>query len=78
MCSHASCHLQCRHPIPDRSRGSGPTPDGNGSFGYRDEPMVGVPMPPLTNPDARFYGTTEEPNLVEKAAGAVQDKLKKE
>jgi Mn-containing catalase len=40
--------------------------------------MAGVPMPPPTRPDARFYGTTEQPNLVEKAAGAVQDKLKKE
>ena len=57
---------------------SGPTPDGNGTFGYRDEPMAGVPMPPPTHPDARFYGTTGQPNLVEKAAGAVQDKLKKE
>ncbi len=57
---------------------SGPTPDGNGTFGYRAEPMEGVPMPPPTHPDARFYGTIEVPNRVEKAAGAIQDKLKKE
>jgi Mn-containing catalase len=35
-------------------------------------------MPAPTHPDARFYGTTELPNLVEKAAGAVQDTLRKE
>jgi Mn-containing catalase len=35
-------------------------------------------MPPPTHPDARFYGTTEVPNVVEKAAGAMQDKLHKE
>ncbi len=35
-------------------------------------------MPEPTHVDSRFYGTTELPNIVEKAAGAVQDKLKKE
>jgi Mn-containing catalase len=30
-------------------------------------------MPAPTRPDVRFYGTTDMPNLVEKAAGAVQD-----
>ncbi|MUN62663.1 manganese catalase family protein [Kocuria sediminis] len=57
---------------------SGPTPDGNGEFGYKDQPMAGVPMPPPTHPDARFYGTTEVPNRVEKVAGALQDKLNRE
>lgn len=57
---------------------SGPSPDGHGQFGYRPEPMAGVPMPPPTHPDARFYGTTEIPNPVEKAAGTLQDKLNKE
>lgn len=40
--------------------------------------MAGVPMPPPTHPDGRFYGTTEQPNIVEKAAGRIQDKLNKE
>ncbi|RUR03551.1 manganese catalase family protein [Labedella endophytica] len=57
---------------------SGPTPDGKGKFSYLAEPEAGVPMPPPTHPDSRFYGTTELPNTVEKLAGAAQDKLKKE
>lgn len=57
---------------------SGPTPDGHGEFSYVAEPARGVPMPPPTHPDARFYGTTEVPNLVEKAAGGIQDAMKKE
>ena len=57
---------------------SGRTPDGHGTFGYRAEPMAGVPMPPATHPEPRFYGTTEQPNLLEKTAGTIQDKLKKE
>lgn len=57
---------------------SGPAPDGKGTFEYHPDPMEGVPMPPVTHPDARFYGTTEKSNLVEKTAGALQDKLKKE
>ncbi|MGJ9372591.1 manganese catalase family protein [Nesterenkonia sp. CF4.4] len=57
---------------------SGPSPDGLGEFSYVDTPPQGVPMPPPTHPDSRFYGTTEVPNIVEKTAGAVQDKLKKE
>jgi Mn-containing catalase len=56
----------------------GPTPDGRGEFSYVAEPPAGVPMPPPTHPDARFYGTTELPNVVEKAAGSIQDKLHKE
>ena len=57
---------------------SGPTPDGHGEFSYSPEPLEGPPMPPPTHPDARFYGTTELPNTVEKAVGTVQDKLNKE
>ncbi|TPW77515.1 manganese catalase family protein [Schumannella soli] len=54
---------------------SGPTPDGKGEFSYVPEPEPGVPAPPPTHPDSRFYGTTELPNIVEKAAGAAQDAL---
>jgi Mn-containing catalase len=35
-------------------------------------------MPPPTHPDSRFYGTTELPNTVEKAAGRAQDALNRE
>ena len=57
---------------------SGASPDGKGEFTYHDGPTTTAPMPKPTHPDARFYGTTELPNLVEKTAGAVQDKLRKE
>jgi len=57
---------------------SGPTPDGKGEFSYVAEPPAGVPMPPPTHPDSRFYGTTELPNVMEKAAGKAQDALKHE
>ncbi|MCT1872172.1 manganese catalase family protein, partial [Micrococcus luteus] len=57
---------------------AGPTPDGKGEFSYSSEPPAGVPMPPPTHPDSRFYGTTEVPNRVEKLAGTVQDKLHRE
>ncbi|THG30264.1 manganese catalase family protein [Naasia lichenicola] len=57
---------------------SGPTPDGMGEFSYHDGPTSTVPMPPPTHPDSRFYGTTEVPNVIEKTAGLVQDKLNKE
>lgn len=56
----------------------GPTPDGNGEFSYLPEPERGAPMPPVTHPDARMYGTTELPDAVEKAAGVVQDGLNME
>ncbi|MBM3716963.1 MULTISPECIES: manganese catalase family protein [Microbacterium] len=62
----------------DGSWASGPTPDGKGEFTYVPEPPAGVPMPPPTHPDARFYGTTELPNTVEKLAGRAQDALHKE
>lgn len=57
---------------------SGPTPDGKGEFTYLATPEPGVPMPPPTHPDVRFYGTTELPNTVEKLAGRAQDALHKE
>ncbi|WAP52145.1 manganese catalase family protein [Arthrobacter sp. ATA002] len=57
---------------------SGPTPDGLGEFSYHDGPTTSAPMPPPTRVDARYYGTTDLPNAVEKMAGSVQDKLHKE
>ncbi|NQX34107.1 manganese catalase family protein [Herbiconiux sp. VKM Ac-2851] len=54
---------------------SGPTPDGKGEFTYLDAPGTSAPMPPATQPDERYYGTTPKPNIVEKAAGVVKDKL---
>ncbi|GAA4066843.1 manganese catalase family protein [Agromyces indicus] len=57
---------------------SGPTPDGKGEFSYHDGPTTSAPMPPPTHPDARFYGTTDVPDTVEKVAGRIQDKLNKE
>lgn len=66
---------------PDAAKGSwasGPTPDGKGEFSYHDGPTTTAPMPPVTHPDSRFYGTTELPNTVEKLAGGAQDALKKE
>ncbi|MDF2990458.1 MAG: Mn-containing catalase [Microbacterium sp.] len=62
----------------DGTWASGPTPDGKGEFSYLPEPPAGVPMPPPTHPDVRFYGTTELPNTVEKLAGRAQDALHKE
>lgn len=35
-------------------------------------------MPAPTHPDARFYGTTDVPNTVERIAGAAQDRLHRE
>jgi Mn-containing catalase len=57
---------------------SGPTPDGKGEFSYREAPEQGVPMPPPTRPDARYYGTTDLPNTVEEVAAVAQDKLNME
>jgi Mn-containing catalase len=57
---------------------SGPTPDGKGEFSYLAQPERSAPMPPPTHPDARIYGTTELPNIVEKAAGVAQDKMNME
>ncbi len=56
----------------------GPAPDGKGEFSYHDGPTTSAPMPDVTHPDARLYGTTDVPNAVEKVAGTVQDKLKRE
>ncbi|MDN3309384.1 manganese catalase family protein [Microbacterium oryzae] len=57
---------------------SGPTPDGKGEFTYHDGPTTTAPYPGPTHPDARFYGTTEVPNRIEKIAGAAQDMFHKE
>ncbi len=56
----------------------GPTPDGKGEFSYHEGPTTTAPMPPPTRPDARYYGTTDVPNAMEKVAGRVQDKLHRE
>src|SRR5690606_22598583 len=64
-----------RAAAAEGSWASGPTPDGKGEFSYVAEPQSGVPMPPPTHPDARFYGTTEIPNTVEKIAGRAQDAM---
>ncbi len=56
----------------------GPTPDGKGQFSYHEGPTTTAPMPPPTRPDARYYGTTDVPNTMEKLAGRVQDKLHRE
>jgi len=57
---------------------SGPTPDGHGEFSYRPEPYQFNPMPGVTRPDERLYGTTDNPNVVEKVTGAVKDALGKD
>lgn len=57
---------------------SGPTPDGKGQFEYVATPPPGVPMPAPTVPDPRFHGTTPEPGILGKAAGAVKDALGKD
>jgi len=62
----------------DGTWASGPTPDGHGEFSYHEGPTTTAEMPPPTRPDARFYGTTDMPNVVEKVAGAAQDATKKE
>jgi Mn-containing catalase len=56
----------------------GPTPDGRGTFTYLETPDAGVPMPPPTVPDPRYFGTTAVPNAKEKASAAAKDKKKKE
>ena len=56
---------------------SGPTPDGKGEFSYREAPEHGAPMPPPTQPDPRLYGTTDKPNIVEKATGTIKDAFDK-
>jgi len=52
----------------------GPTPDGKGEFSYSDGPTTTAPMPPVGNHgDPRLYGTTPEPNIVDKAMAKVKD-----
>lgn len=62
----------------DGSWATGPTPDGRGEFTYLDAPEAGVPMPPPTVPDPRFFGTTPLPNEEEIALAAKKDKRHKE
>lgn len=62
----------------DGSWATGPTPDGRGTFEYVEQPEPGVPMPPPTRPDARYFGTTDIPNVAEKVAAKAQDKLNME
>ena len=57
---------------------SGPTPDGHGEFSYHEGPTTRADMPAPTRPDARLYGTTDMPNVVEKIAGAAQDATHRE
>lgn len=64
--------------MADGSWASGDAPDGLGQFTYVDVPPEGVPMAPPTHPDARFYGTTEIPNIVEQTAGKIQEKMNRE
>lgn len=56
---------------------SGPTPDGH-EFSYHDGPTTRADMPGPTRVDARYYGTTDLPNAVEKLAGRAQDALHRE
>jgi Mn-containing catalase len=57
---------------------SGPTPDGRGEFSYEDAPYPKpAPYAPPTTPDARLFGTTAKPNLVEKTTGVVKDAISK-
>lgn len=62
----------------DGSWASGPSVDGDSEFTYHDGPTTSAPMPPVTHPDSRLFGTTELPDTVEKAAGAAQDALHRE
>lgn len=52
----------------------GPTPDGKGEFSYSEGPTTTAAMPPVGNHgDPRLYGTTPEPNLVDKTLGKIKD-----
>jgi Mn-containing catalase len=62
----------------DGAWANGPTPDGRGTFTYLPVPDAGVPMPPPTVPDPRFYGTTALPNEAEVKLAARKDKKNKE
>ncbi len=51
----------------------GPTPDGHGELSYQEGANTSAPMPPPTSPDPRFFGTTPEPNVIDKAKAAVKN-----
>ena len=49
-------------------------PDGNGGFSYHDGPTSTGPTPALpVKVDPRLYGTTPNPNPVEKVTAKVKD-----
>lgn len=52
---------------------SGPTPDGNAEFSYHDGPTTRAPLPPPPAPDPRPYGTTRDPNVVQKIKAKIKD-----
>src|SRR4051794_28910643 len=58
---------------------TGPTPDGHAEFSYAEAPFPTdvAAYPPPTHPDVRICGTTEKPNLLEKAAGTIKDATSK-
>jgi Mn-containing catalase len=62
----------------DGSWAKGPTPDGRGEFSYVETPDAGVPTPPPTVPDPRYYGTTALPNEEEIALALKKDKKNEE
>ncbi|PPF81305.1 manganese catalase [Subtercola sp. Z020] len=57
---------------------NGPTPDGRGTFSYVETPDAGVPMPPPTIPDPRYFGTTPLPNAAEVKQAAKKDRKHQE
>lgn len=70
-------HAEAVAAAAEGSGAAGATPDGKGEFTYLDGPTTSVPMPTPTQPDPRFYGTDAKPNVMDKAAGVVKDKLSK-
>lgn len=76
--SHQAINFSDGEHMAEGSWASGPAPDGLANFTYVETPPEGAPMNPPTHPDARFYGTTELPNTMEKVAGRVQEKFNKE
>lgn len=76
--SHTYINFSDGAAAAEGSWASGPAPDGKGEFSYAEAPTSGVPMPPPTVPDPRYYGTTPVPNPVEKISGTVQDAMNTE
>jgi Mn-containing catalase len=63
-----------------RPRGAGPRARRRTATALPSTPAAAAnrPMPPPTRPDARFYGTSDLPNTVERVAGKAQDVLERE